>query len=225
MDRRKFLQTSGLGLAAASLTRIPGFAATPEDITSSLQDALFDCDWLPMEVFTGDTCTIEGKEIKLHRERYQVLIVPPVEVIPHETLARVKAFFDVGGIVVGGGSLPTKSATIGKTAADIAALRTAIWGDARLPGTKPCQISSAGGRSYLLSEKATPAEIADTLTGDAGLHPTLEVLAGETNDWLHVLHRSTRNKCSYIYRARRRLSSAWKPGLGQPGHSGWYSAG
>ena len=175
-------------LFAGNLRRV-GKMTTPEDITSSLQDALFDCDWLPMEVFTGDTCRIEGKEIKLHQERYQVLIVPPVEVIPYETLARVKEFFDAGGIVVGCGFLPTKSATIGKTAADIAALRTAIWGESPTPGTKACQTSPAGGRSYLLAEKPTPAEIAETLTGDAGLHPTLEVLAGETNHWLHVLHR------------------------------------
>jgi hypothetical protein len=175
-------------LFAGNLRRV-GKMTTPEDITSSLQDALFDCDWLPMEVFTGDTCAVEGQEIRLHQERYKVLIVPPVEVIPHETLTRVKEFFEAGGIVLGCGFLPTQSATIGKTAADIAALRTAIWGEAPLPGTKACKSSPAGGRAYLLAENPTPAEIAETLTGDAGLHPTLEVLAGETNHWLHVLHR------------------------------------
>lgn len=175
-------------LFAGNLRHV-GKMTTPEDITSSLQDALFDCDWLPMEVFTGGTCAIEGKDIKLHQERYRVLIVPPVEVIPYPALARVKEFFEAGGIVVGCGFLPTKSATIGKTAADIAALRTAVWGEAPKPGTKACQLSPAGGRAYLLAEKPSPAEIAETLTGDAGLHPTLEVLAGETNNWLHVLHR------------------------------------
>ncbi len=175
-------------LFSGNLRRV-GTMTTPEDITSSLQDALLDCDWLPMEVFTGNTCSIEGKEIKLHQERYQVLIVPPVEVIPYETLVRVREFYDAGGIVVGCGLLPSKSATIGKTAADIAALRTAVWGESPTLGTQACQTNSAGGRSYLLAEKPTPNEIAETLTGDAGLHPTLEVLAGETNNWLHVLHR------------------------------------
>ena len=40
-------------LFAGNLRRV-GKMTTPEDITSSLQDALFDCDWLPMEVFTGE---------------------------------------------------------------------------------------------------------------------------------------------------------------------------
>ena len=45
-------------LFAGNLRRV-GKMTTPEDITSSLQDALFDCDWLPMEVFDGGTCAID----------------------------------------------------------------------------------------------------------------------------------------------------------------------
>lgn len=175
-------------LFAGNLRRV-GKMTTPEDLTSSLQDALFDCDWLPMEVFTGDTCAIAGGELQLYQERYQVLIVPPVEVIPYDTLARVKEFFEAGGIVVGCGFLPTRSATIGKTAADIAALCAGIWGAAPQSGTRACHLSPAGGRAYLLAETPSPAELTAALTGDAGLHPTLEVLSGETNNWLHVLHR------------------------------------
>jgi len=175
-------------LFAGNLRRV-GKMTTPEDITSSLQDALFDCDWLPMEVLTGGTCGIEGNELRLHQERYRVLVVPPVEVIPYETLARVQQFFEAGGIVVGCGYLPTKSATIGKTAADIAGLRTAIWGAEPKPGAKACQTHAAGGRAYLLAENPSPEQITQAFTGDAGLHPTLEVLAGETDHWLHVLHR------------------------------------
>ena len=51
---------------------------------------------------------------------YRVLIVPPVEAIPYATLAKAKEFFDHGGMVIGYGFLPSKSATIGKTNADIA---------------------------------------------------------------------------------------------------------
>ena len=42
-----------------------------------------------------------------------MLVVPPVEVIPYATLAKVKEFFDAGGVVIGYGFLPTKSATLG----------------------------------------------------------------------------------------------------------------
>ena len=175
-------------LFAGNLQRV-GKMTTPEDITSSLQDALFDCDWLPMEVFTGATCSIEGREVRLHQERYRVLVVPPLEVIPYETLARVQQFYAAGGIVIGCGTLPTRSATIGKTAADITALRTAIWGAEPPVGTQACQTNAAGGRAYLLAESPSPEQVAAALTGDAGLHPTLEVLSGKTNHWLHVLHR------------------------------------
>jgi len=114
--------------------------------------------------------------------------VPPVEVIPYPILAKAKEFFDRGGVVVGYGFLPSKSATLGKTAADIGGLRDAIWGDAK-PGLDVCKKSAAGGRSYLLPEKPTPEHLQKVLAEDAGIHPTLEVIEGKTDHWLHVLHR------------------------------------
>ncbi len=78
---------------------------------------------------------------------------------------------------------------IGKTAADIAALCRAIWGDSVKPGSTASKTNSAGGRSYFLPEKVTPEDITAALVSDAGMHPTLEVVAGQTDGWLHVLHR------------------------------------
>ena len=132
---------------------------------------------------------IDGHELKLYGERYRVLIVPPVEVIPYATLAKVKQFYDQGGIVVGYGFLPSKSGTIGKTSQDIAAVRSVIWGDAPKIGLAACNTNAAGGRAYLLPEKPQPEQLAIALTADAGVHPGLEVLDGHTDHWLHVLHR------------------------------------
>ncbi len=166
-----------------------GQVTTPEDMTTALQDALFDCDWIPYEVFENDI-TITANRLHLRDERYKVLIVPAVEVIPYDTLAKAKAFFDAGGIVIGYGRLPSKSATLGRTADDITALRTAIWtGKAPKPSLEPCQVNTMRGRSYFLPEKPTSHQIQQVLTGDARIRPTLEVLEGETDDWLHVLHR------------------------------------
>ncbi len=156
-------------------------------MTTALQDALYDCDWIPYDVFEKDM-KLAGKELQLRDERYRVLIVPPVEVIPFATLARAKAFFDQGGTVIGYGFAPSKSATLGKTAADITALSAALWGDAK-PGLGVVKTNAAGGRTYLLPEKPTTAQIQQVLAKDAGIHPTLEVVEGETADWLHVLHR------------------------------------
>ncbi len=165
-----------------------GKMVTPEDMTSAIQDALYDCDWLPFELFE-EKAELVGRDISLHRERYQVLVVPPVEVIPFGTLAKVRRFFDQGGIVVGYGFLPSKSATIGRTSADIAALCKHIWGASPTTGTGACGTNDRGGKSYLLPEKPSADELAQVLKKNAGLPPSLEVIDGETGNWLHVLHR------------------------------------
>ena len=165
-----------------------GKAILPEQMSEVLQDALYDCDWLPYDVFENDA-TLDGKAIGLRQERYSVLVVPPVEVIPYPTLLKIKAFFDRGGVVVGHGFLPSKSATLGRTSQEIIELREAIWGKTPQPGLGHCRVSNGGGRSYLLPEKPTPEEIQQVLAGDAKIHPTLEVVQGQTDHWLHVLHR------------------------------------
>jgi hypothetical protein len=165
-----------------------GRAVPPEVMTTALQDALFDCDWLPYEVFENDA-TVSGSRLQLRDEGYRVLVVPPVEVIPAATLAKARRFFEAGGVVVGYGFLPSRSATLGVDGDTIARLREAIWGDASTPGTTVRKVSPAGGRSFFLPEKSTPEEIQEALTGSAEVHPALEVVQGRTNHWLHVLHR------------------------------------
>jgi len=165
-----------------------GKAITPENMTTALQDALFDCDWIPYDVFEQDMA-VDGDGLTLRDERYRVLIVPAAEVIPYATLAKVKEFYDAGGVVVGYGMLPKKSATPGKTSRDIAALVTAVWGDAPSMQLACCGKNAAGGRAYFLPQRPSSADIQTVLSGDARIHPTLEVLDGITDDWLHVLHR------------------------------------
>lgn len=165
----------------------------PEAITTALQDAQLDCDWLPMDVFEREA-KISDNEIQLHAERYKVLIVPPVEAIPYDTLAKVKEFFDRGGIVVGYGFLPSKSAAIGKTNNDIAKLCRAIWGENATNGEHPAggsigknaiRHNHRGGKSCFLADLG-----ANGLTAIRALvAPTLQVVKGETDNWLHVLHR------------------------------------
>ena len=164
-----------------------GRAITPEDMTSSLQDALFDCDWLPYEVFEGD-CQIDAAELNLYEERYRVLVVPPVEVIPYATLVKAREFFDAGGVVIGYGFLPALSGAFGRSSLDIQALTQAIWGTPEA-GIKACKTNAKGGRSYFLAEKPTPEQIRAVLVDDGGIRPALDVIEGDTGNWLHTLHR------------------------------------
>ena len=165
-----------------------GKAIMPEGLSEALQDANYDCDWLPLSVFQQDA-VLDGREVQLHQERYRVLVVPPVEVIPYETLVKVQQFFQAGGIVVGYGFLPGKSGTLGRSRADIAALVESLWGPQPQPGRIACKVSPRGGRSYFLSQRPGVDEIKAALAADAQLPPTLEVVEGTTDNWLHVLHR------------------------------------
>ncbi len=165
-------------------------------LTDLLDDSLYDCDWVPYDAFE-ESAVISDAALRLHKESYRVLIVPPAEVIPYATLEKAKAFFEKGGIVVGYNFLPEKSATCGKTGADIAALRVAIWGDA-VPGTKVCKIGAAGGRSYFLPPAPTVEQLQQVFSGDAGVRPSLEVVKGETGGWLHVLHRVKSGRDVYL---------------------------
>jgi hypothetical protein len=190
--RLSHMLTGGRHVCPVALLYLGGSAHVgehmlPDKISEALQDALYDCDWLPYEVFEQNM-KIAGKGLKLRDESYRVLIVPAAEVVPYETLAKAEEFFDAGGVVIGYGVLPAKSATLDRSSADIAALREAIWGNPQ-PGLEVCRTNRAGGRSYLLTKEPTPEQLQQVLAGDAGIRPTLEVIEGDTGHWLHVLHR------------------------------------
>ncbi len=173
-----------------------GKAVLPEEMATALQDALYDSDWLPYDVFEKDA-TVSAGLLTLRSENYRALIVPPVEAIPWETLAKVRDYFNAGGVVVAYGYLPTQSATLGKTPADIAALCSEIWGGTPAVGIDPRRTSAAGGKSYMLSEHPGSAEIAAALS-NGGVAPVLEVASGQTNEWLHVLERTKDDAAVYF---------------------------
>lgn len=172
-----------------------GKAVTPENLTTALQDSQYDCDWIPYDVFQG-TMRVEGSSLTLRDERYRVLVVPPVEVIPHEVLVKAKAFFDAGGVVVGYGYLPSISASPGHAPESIRALCESIWGALPQP-SGIVKRNDRGGRALFLSEKPTAAEVARVLT-EAGVRPSLEVVEGDTGGWLHVLHRVKDNRDVFL---------------------------
>ena len=192
-NRLSTLLTDGRHVAPVAFLHLgqslhAGANMRPEKMTSVLQDALFDCDWLPYDAWEGQA-GLAGREITLHQESYRVLVLPAAEVIPYPTLLKARRFFENGGVVVAYGMLPSKSATLGHGSQEIAALRESLWGPAAAPGLGRCKTSAAGGISYFLPAEPTPEDIQKVLGADAGIHPALEVAAGDTGRWLHVLHR------------------------------------
>ncbi|HQH69975.1 MAG TPA: glycosyl hydrolase [Candidatus Hydrogenedentes bacterium] len=164
-----------------------GKAVRPDAMSEALQDALYDCDWIPYEVFEQDM-KANGNSLSLRDERYRILMVPPVETIPYATLLKVREFFESGGIVAGYGFLPSKSASLGHDSREVAALVDAIWGQAE-PSLEPCRTHPSGGKAFLLPETVTPETLQTVFRDKAGIRPTLEVVDGDTENWLHVLHR------------------------------------
>ncbi len=209
--RLSVMLTGGRHVAPVALlfpgnTAQVGKTVTPEQMSESLQDALYDCDWLPFEVFEKDV-TVHGKALQLRAESYRVLVIPPTTAIPYDTLQKAKQYFDQGGVVVGYGFLPSKSSTLGRTGPEIVQLVEAIWGQPS-PGLKPCRSNAAQGRSYFLPEKPTPEQLQQVLAGDAGIHPTLEVLEGKTDHWLHVLHRVKSGRDVFLIANQNHLGEA-----------------
>ncbi len=173
-------------LYAGNSVHVGKFTA-PDEVSEALQDAMFDCDWMPYDVFE-DQVKVGKKTLKMREEQYKVLIMPPVEVIPYETLKKAYDFFAAGGVVLAYERLPELAADLGRDSTDIEVLREKIWGNAQA-GSAVCKVSKAGGRSYFLPAKPSAELFQQVITGDAGVHPTLEVLKGDTGGSLHVLHR------------------------------------
>ena len=191
-SRLSLVLTGGRHVAPVALLYLGQSASVgrhlkPDKMSEFLQDALYDCDWIPYDVFERDMA-IDQAQLRLREEAYRILIVPAAEVIPYPVLEKVQAFYEAGGVVAGYGFLPQQSATLGKSAEDITHLREMIWGTAR-PGLERCKTNAAGGRSYFLPEEPAPADLQRVFAEDAGIHATLEVLEGDTSNWLHVLHR------------------------------------
>ncbi|RMF86687.1 MAG: hypothetical protein D6741_21575, partial [Planctomycetota bacterium] len=196
-SRLSFMLSDGRHVCPIALTYLGqsyhvGEAIPPETMTTALQDALYDCDWIPYDVLV-DGMEIDGRRLVLRNEAYRVLILPAAEVVPYEVLEKARRFFEAGGVVVGYGIRPRLSATPGKTSEDVARLCRALWGDAE-PGLHVCRTNDRGGRTYFLPAEITSAQVHAVLAQDADVPPVLEVLQGNTRDWLHVLHRVKENR-------------------------------
>ncbi len=212
-NRLSLLLTGGRHVAPVAMLHLGqsyhvGAKHRPEELTSALQDVQFDCDWLQYDAWEKDAM-LAGKGIKLRQEDYQVLVMPAAEVIPYPTLAKAREFFDKGGVVLAYGMLPSKSATLGRDSKDIATLCDALWG-AATPGLTVSKTNAAGGRSYFLPENPTPADLKKLLECDAGIHPALEVVSGDTGNWLHVLHRQKDGRDVFLI-CNQNLEGAARP--------------
>ena len=89
-----------------------------QDVGESLYRGLrVDFTYLHPEVL-ANRCTVEGGRLILNnrenREEYRVLILPSGDVLSEAAAAKIKQFYEAGGMVIATGLLPTRSAEFGK---------------------------------------------------------------------------------------------------------------
>ncbi|MCL1920554.1 MAG: hypothetical protein FWG50_05665 [Kiritimatiellaeota bacterium] len=160
-----------------------GKTVRPEAMTTSIQDALLDCDWVPYDALEGAAIVEKDSRwggrttLRIAKETFPVLILPAAEVVPYEVMAKAKAFFDKGGVVIGHGIRPSVSATVGRKNAEIQALASAIF-DAKA--------NAAGGVSAFFDNEPSEAAWAGLL---ANVPLTVRVVKGEGAKWVHAMHR------------------------------------
>ena len=168
-----------IALAHIGLSVHAGKTIRPEAATTELQDALYDCDWVPYDALEDATITEKDARwngrttLRIAKETFPILILPAAETVPYGVMEKAKAFFDKGGVVIGYGIRPAKSATVGRTDAEIQALATAIF-DAK------------GGTSAFLGENPSADEWRAALTAAPS---SIQIVKGDGARWVHALHR------------------------------------
>jgi hypothetical protein len=123
-----------------------------QDIGEALFHGLrVDYTYLHPEVL-AERCTVEGKKLILNnqenREEYSVLIVPGGDTLSVAAAAKIKEFYDKGGVVISTSKLPTKSAEFGRDK-EIQKMVGDVFG---LPVNDPptADLQRAMGRRHLL---------------------------------------------------------------------------
>jgi hypothetical protein len=117
---------SGGDLRQASVDAVAsareGGITPPEIVYQDIGEALFhgmrvDYTYLHPEVLVSK-CTVEDKHLVLNnkenREEYRVLFVPGGDTLSVAAAAKIKEFYDKGGVVIATRQLPIKSAEFGK---------------------------------------------------------------------------------------------------------------
>jgi len=96
----------------------PAFGMDYQDVGEALFRSLrVDYTYLHPEVL-AERCVVQGNRLILNnrenREEYSVLFLPAGDTLSAAAAARIKEFYDHGGMVIATGLLPTRSAEFGK---------------------------------------------------------------------------------------------------------------
>ena len=126
----------------------------------------------------------EGGSMHIANSSFQALILPPMSTIRRSSAAKVRDFFQAGGIVIALRRLPSISAESGRDDRELEAIWSDTFDTAPTIGAFRLRKNQAGGRSYWVGVGIEDllAVLRQTLDHD------VEVVAGP-RDHLYVLHK------------------------------------
>ncbi len=126
---------------------------------------------------------LKDSRLEIGSESFRVLILPPATTMRRETLAKISAFFDAGGIVIGINILPSASMEGGREDPVVAGAVKHIFGSSDA-GRSRSNSNGAGGKSFFVKENVE--EVLDLLRHN--LAQDFKVVDGPAQN-LFYLHR------------------------------------
>jgi len=162
------------------------FAAQAEIAYYDLMELLagYQRDFDVVDDYYLKRANITGRTLSLGNESFQGMILPPMRIISRAALARIRQFYEQGGMVISFGRLPSGSSEEGTDDPDIVMGVQAIFGIP--PGEKRDaeNRNRNGGRAYFLA-----GDVEKILSVvDQNIKPDVQIAAGAP-DRLLYLHR------------------------------------
>lgn len=181
-----------------------------------------DYTWIHPETLDGK-CRVDGSTLKLdnalNHEEYKVVIIPACSTISWSNLKKIREFYDHGGKVIATGTLPSKSAELGKDDSVASAIQ------AMFPSANKSTLSPGGGTAVFLG-KATAGNLLAALNDavpafDVEFEPEtggLRYIHKVLGDSLNVFFFGNNSAAAITTFARLRGNHAlrqWDPHTGQ----------
>ncbi len=117
-----------------------------------------------------DQATVEGASLRIGKESFRVLVLPPLTTVRRSTLRKIEEFQNRGGTVVAVKMLPTASMEEGRDDPEVAAAIARIF---KTPGR------AGGGKAFFIREDIN--ELFPIL--DANLPRDVELVGGDRRHW------------------------------------------
>jgi hypothetical protein len=170
------------------------FAAQAEIAYYDLMELLagYQRDFDVVDDYYLKRANIKGSTLSLGNESFQAIILPPMKVISRPALARIRQFYDQGGLVVSFGRLPSGSSEEGADDLAVATNVRAIFGIA--PGEKrdAHNRNKNGGRAYFVA-----GDVENIVrVVDENIPPDVQIATGAP-DRLLYLHRNKEGRDFY----------------------------